>query len=342
MSLNVVLSPDEFASDLDLHLGRANGNIYQRNAGIEGVHDGQYMIRLIKKRFVILDYSIVPTEADMQAAAVNPHIIIPDGAGKNKCHSPECTKVGVPVCLYDSNPDETPPLYIRSGLCFTCQRHLNEKRRTERKSRSKSDGATADGARRASPPRKRGIDHVLTVATSKKKFKMGGSIVDLSPDAIIINGPVGGAKPAEPGYGYSEMGDDIAATLRDVVQSTNGLLAASGQTVPEVTFSGEGGSDTATAALAGDMSPQDISSLYESAFKSMSKGLYLLKEWKSSWDGAVAAAVAQETDSGFADAVASAAAVAAAADSQDNMASLLLAAGKKGDKGAKADEVVGV
>lgn len=82
--LQVLISLDEFADDLDLRLGRANGNIYHRREGIEGVHDGQVMVRLKKKRFIIVDYSIIPTEADIQAAAMNPHISVPKGqANKN-------------------------------------------------------------------------------------------------------------------------------------------------------------------------------------------------------------------------------------------------------------------
>lgn len=44
----VILPLEEFAEDLDLRLGRANGNVFQRRPGIEGSHDGQVMVRLKK------------------------------------------------------------------------------------------------------------------------------------------------------------------------------------------------------------------------------------------------------------------------------------------------------
>ena len=83
----VILSPKEFAADLE-NLGRANGNIFHRIPHVDGVHDGQVMVRLKKKRFVILDYSIQPNEADLQVAAANDFIKIPKLAGKSICTKP--------------------------------------------------------------------------------------------------------------------------------------------------------------------------------------------------------------------------------------------------------------
>ena len=74
---NVILPFEEFSVDLEHNLGRANGNCYQRRPGIPGGHDGQIMVRLKKKRFIILDYSIVPTPADIAMALVTPHIRCP-------------------------------------------------------------------------------------------------------------------------------------------------------------------------------------------------------------------------------------------------------------------------
>lgn len=115
----VVLSPDEFNEDAENHLGKANGNVYQRRPGMEGAHDGQIMVRLKKKRYIVIDYSFEPGEDDVATAAQSPHIKIFDGAGKRKCTMAKCNKIGVPVCLYDSEPNETDSLYLRSGLCFT-------------------------------------------------------------------------------------------------------------------------------------------------------------------------------------------------------------------------------
>mmetsp|Transcript_24209 Transcript_24209/g.57270 ORF Transcript_24209/g.57270 Transcript_24209/m.57270 type:complete len:681 (+) Transcript_24209:580-2622(+) len=147
--LQVVLPLETFAEDLHMKLGRANGNIYHRTKGKDGVHDGQVMVRLKKKRFIVLDYSIKPNRSDLQASSMNPHIRCPKGAGRTRCSVSGCKKVGVPVLLYDSEPDETPSLYLRSGLCFTCQRNLNEKRRTQRKKSSDGPSKTGAGAANA-------------------------------------------------------------------------------------------------------------------------------------------------------------------------------------------------
>ena len=104
------------------HLGNANGNIYQSKAGAKGQHDGQVYVRLKKKRFVVLDYTIQPNETDLAQATEVPHMEIPSGAGKTQCITKECIKVGVPVKLYDSNPEDSVSLYLRSGMCFECQR----------------------------------------------------------------------------------------------------------------------------------------------------------------------------------------------------------------------------
>ena len=37
---------------------------------------------------------------------------------------------------------------------------------------------------------------------------------------------------------------------------------------------------------------EDINALYDKAYRSMNKGIYLLCQWKQSWDSAIAAAVA--------------------------------------------------
>lgn len=113
------MNPEELIEDAEAHLGKANGNVYQRRPGVEGVHDGQIMVRLKKKRFIVVDYSFEPTDEDIQIAAQTPNIKIFDGAGKRQCTMAKCNKVGVPVCLYDNEPNETDSLYLRSGLCFT-------------------------------------------------------------------------------------------------------------------------------------------------------------------------------------------------------------------------------
>jgi hypothetical protein len=106
---------EEFADDVEHRLGRANGNVHVRKPGLEGVHDGQIMVRLKKKRFVFLDYGIEPNESDLLFAEASPHVKILDGAGRRKCTMASCAKIGVPVCLWDSEPEEVDSLYLRSG-----------------------------------------------------------------------------------------------------------------------------------------------------------------------------------------------------------------------------------
>jgi len=409
---HIYLAPEEFAEDLDLRLGRANGNIYQRRPGVEGVNDGQVMVRLKKKRFVILDYSIIPTDADREMAESNPHISIPGGAGRLSCTNADCNKVGVPVLLYDSDPGEPASLYMRSGLCFTCQRNLNEKRRTQRKrpGDASSMGISVDASGM--------IPGVFGSSSIAKRYKA-------NEGAIVIH-PVDGLRPHGDGYGFTEIGHDLQNILGDISNDTYRLLHAVGSTTepppPPPTNHhdiaataaavaasvGADGSNslvathvddaatsaamdaaastTAAAAAAAavaatdnddkgnhehdivvhdehqhhhhddddahhvasvaDSVPaevpttsDDINSLYDKAYRSMNKGIYLLCQWKQSWDSAIAAAVAQESvDNGLAEAVASAAAVAAASSDghNGNVTSLLMAAG---DGDEKKDEI---
>lgn len=82
-AVQVVLPEAEFEQEVEERLGRANGNIYHRRPGIEGLHDGQIMVRLKKKRYIIIDYGIIPNEADMQAAVLDTHIIFLMGLAGN-------------------------------------------------------------------------------------------------------------------------------------------------------------------------------------------------------------------------------------------------------------------
>jgi hypothetical protein len=348
----VQLDPEDYAEDLEIHLGRANGNVFQRKSGVEGVHDGQIMVRLKKKRFIILDYSIEPTDVDLQAAEMSPHISIPVGAGKTKCISPSCTKVGVPVMLYDSEPHEPASLYLRAGLCFQCQRNLNEKRRTDRK-------RTPGGEAKESGP-----SLIYAVGPSNKKFKLNGKTIHLNSDAIIINGAVEGTKHYGEGYGFQEIGVDLYNLAREAASDTERLVnsvssstasaAAAVAALEDADLSAEAHANsvaeaTTNALLAGNDTEEsptsgDISAMYDKAFQSMNKSIFLLSQWKASWDAAVTAAEETIGDPSLADAVASAAAVvAAAADGQDqssNMVSLLLAADKgKGNKGGEENEM---
>lgn len=274
---SMMLPFGEFAEDLENNLGRANGNCYQRRPGIPNVHDGQIMVRLKKKRFIVIDYSIVPSPGDLAYAAVTPYVKTPPGAGIQKCTTVNCPKIGVPVCLFDSDPDEPISLYLRSGLCFTCQRHLNEKRRTQRKRK----GETMD-------------DEV------QKRFRLNDQILDLDPDAIIINGQPDGTKHHGPGYGYPE----ILLDLQKIAQNCNHGIGHLSSAI----------STYAIPPLQNSPEHIEIEEAYHKAFQSFTKGLFLLSQWKSSFDTVMAAKSSGEVLEGtsIADVVASAAAVAAA------------------------------
>jgi hypothetical protein len=131
--VSILIRPEEYVEDELRRLGKANGNHYVRKAGVDGVHNGQIMVRLKSKRYIIIDYGYIPSLRDHELAANHPHIAIPEGAGQTLCKTVDCTRVGVPVLLYDSMPDEPMSLYLSMGLCFNCQRALNEKRRTPKR-----------------------------------------------------------------------------------------------------------------------------------------------------------------------------------------------------------------
>ena len=122
MTTQVRCDPAEFERIAHDNLGNANGNIYTSKAGVPGEHDGQVYVRLKKKRFIVIDYTILPNDADLTVASSLAYVEIPSGAGKQVCTDKACSKVGVPIKLYDSNPEDKVSLYLRSGLCFGCQR----------------------------------------------------------------------------------------------------------------------------------------------------------------------------------------------------------------------------
>lgn len=129
-------SQSYFEDIAERHLGKANGNVYHvrpANNGNENFppNDGVLMVRLKKKRFIVLDYSL--------GAYSGKHKAEPQSQNRIPiCITSDCPKVGIPSLTYDSgDPTESGvSLYLRSGLCFTCQRNLNEKRRTSKKRKS--------------------------------------------------------------------------------------------------------------------------------------------------------------------------------------------------------------
>lgn len=251
----------DFSYDLEHNLGRANGNSFQRVPGIENVHDGQMMVRLQKKRFIVIDYSIIPNPADVVAAQSNPHVQIPPGAGVQKCATVNCNKIGTPVCIFDSEPDEPTSLYVRSGLCFTCQRALNEKRRSKNK-------------RKTDVSKEQDVSNVTAMSgQTLKRCRIQGEIIDLNADAIIINGPpVDHVSSRGRGYEYDKIIIDIDKSNTDLLKKTMDLSRM-------MIIYGQQGT------LFNHY--KEIEDLYQSAFSSASKSIYLLNQWKNSFDDAI-------------------------------------------------------
>jgi ferredoxin-like protein FixX len=263
----VTLDAADFERDAHQSLGNANGNIFVRKAGVSREHDGQVMVRLKKKRFIVLDYSLQPNEADMNATQSLAHVEIPSGAGKTVCTTKECVKVGVPVKLYDSNPDDSVSLYLRNGLCFECQRNINEKRRVDRK--RKPEGPT--------------LLFSLT-GPNQKKFKVNGSdnIIELKQDAIIINGSMKGVKTAAAGNSYQEIAMELQDLLRDSTLSAERMLATA-ETL------------TASPTTTSTGPDAELGAQYERAFVSMNKAIFLMAQWKVAFDTATNASGSSAT-----------------------------------------------
>lgn len=274
---SIYIHPEEFVHDSETRLGRANGNTYQRKPGMDNVHDGQIMVRLKKKRFIILDYSYVPNAHDYEIAKAVPHINIPEGAGTAKCSTKDCTRIGVPCLLYDTDPLENMSLYLRGGLCFSCQRNLNEKRRTQRKRKPEElvDQVHASGDMSRAPSG----GHE---SQNGSRFKFNDQIIELNPDAIVINGPVDGTRTRGPNYGCPEIGSDLLRIVNELSQETLALLQHS----------------SGAAGLAQPLAPPTAMSVdahYQRAFSSVSKATFLLAQWKASFDENVVANAAHVT-----------------------------------------------
>ncbi|KAL7534599.1 hypothetical protein ACHAXR_005985, partial [Thalassiosira sp. AJA248-18] len=190
---------------------------------------------------------------------------IPNGAGRSKCSTKDCPRVGVPCLLYDSEPNEPMSLYLRGGLCFSCQRNLNEKRRTQRK--RKSDGLPvgeirADGGD-IMPPTLSAVS-----GNPSSRFRFNDQILELNPDAVVINGPVDGTRIRGPDYRCPEIGSDLLRTVSELSHETLSLMqhsGASGLAQPVATAS-------------------SVDALYQRAFLSVSRATFLLTQWKASWD----------------------------------------------------------
>ena len=166
----------------------------------------------------------------------------------------------MPVQLYDSDPSEPPSLYLRGGLCFSCQRTLNEKRRTQRK--RKSDAVDEEGGSLHHPP---------TNASNQQRYRLNGSVLDLNPDAVIINGPIEGTRTRGPDYPFPRIGQDLVHLVNEITRGTNALFHTAYHAQQMRTL----GSPASVAQING---------LFQSTFRDMSRATYLITQWKASWD----------------------------------------------------------
>lgn len=213
----------------------------------------------------------------------------------------QCSKVGVPVCLYDSDPLQPDPLYLRSGLCYSCQRNLNEDRRGKKRNQGTSISHSD------SP------NILYALGSGTKKLRIGKSTIFLKDDAIIINGKSQSWRTHSDSYTYAEIGRDLVPLTQEALQETTRLV----ESTPSL------------AEASPSRSSSEIDALYDKAFQSMSKALFLLSEWKSSLHQSVGVSLFQEPPSELPEAVATAAAAVAMGQPKaesSSMASLLLAA----------------
>ncbi|KAL7507941.1 hypothetical protein ACHAXN_005048 [Cyclotella atomus] len=274
---NPLICPsEEFARDAEQRLGRANGNTFQRRPAAPESHDGQIMIRLKKKRFIVIDYGIIPTEQDVESARDIPYIVVPEGAGERLCATRDCPRVGVPVQLFDSEPNETASLYLRGGLCFSCQRNLNEKRRTQRKRKSDAVDNAPSSASHGSGT----ASHAAAAMQPQQRYRLNGSILDLNPDAVIINGPIEGTRTRGPDYQYPRIGQDLLHLVSELHRGSHALLSTAYRA-----------QSMGTAATPAGMA--QINALFQSTFRDMSRATYLITQWKASWDETIGGSMLQ-------------------------------------------------
>lgn len=245
---------EQFQDDLNGKLGRANGNVYVRILGAPGAHDGQIMVRLKRKRFIVVDYA----SAGSRGTAP-------------RCINAPCAKVGVPDLLFDSNPEEPASLYLRSGLCFTCQRNLNEKRRTQRKRKGET-AADRGGDAAPAPTGRQGAGR----PPKRPRY---------AEDAIVISGPPEGTKArGREGYDFPEIGEDTVAFVQAGLTEIEHMIATA--TVEGVDAEGIGAMHEAVEAT------------YGSALHKLRAGLYLITQWKGSWDEQFASLKASAGEAG--------------------------------------------
>lgn len=134
---------------------------------------------------------------------------------------------------------------------------LNEKRRVDRRKR---------------PQDPTQILYSISSPT-QKKFKLNsGEIIELKHDAIIVNGSIKGIKTAAEGHGAADIAVDLQDYLREATYETERLLSTAS------------GSPHHHHHHPPDPMAVNTQALYEKAFTSMNKAIFLMTQWKAAWD----------------------------------------------------------
>jgi hypothetical protein len=233
----------------------------------------------------------------------------------------KCPKVGIPVCLYDSDPTEPDPLYLRVGLCFQCQRNLNEQRRAEKK-------RPGVHSRKLEEDCDYGLADNPNPLYPVKRHKDGKRHLDQSAYAASHEAIIEGMRPWSEGYGFREMGPNLVRWTQEVGQDVVRLVqsASPGYPLPPPPLHHTGATNStgavesamedpsstteasqhhhpyvysntvATTSHNGthapkshgdggvEANPEAINLLYSKVFQTLHKSLFLLSQWKLSWD----------------------------------------------------------
>lgn len=254
-----------------MKLGKANGNIFNLRPPSDGEpmsnappHDGVIMVRLKKKRFLVLDYS-----KGFYSMNRNQHI---DQGRISICISPKCRKVGLPDLIYDSgDPMEGGvSLYLRSGMCFLCQRNVNEKRRTQRKRKADDSSAPTNNQRRSNEA----LFGSETAATVHQPFATVDAIMTGNVPSSYLTVPghgVNSANSTDQNITAIRLNIEEASRNLDMLVSESSMMNAPepDEAVPIIPSAGPSSSSKA-----------NVLSLHAEIVLNLRKSLSHLEEWK--------------------------------------------------------------
>jgi hypothetical protein len=146
---------------------------------------------------------------------------------------------------------------------------------------------------------------------SNKKFKLSSPelYTHFSSSTIIIDGPLEGTKLAnDTDYGFLEIGADVQRYLQEAVQDTDHLISIVAHSREHEDLSMMAAADNSTtsaiavaAAIAAGTKvvtttnpssssaaqAEEVEAIYQKAMSSARKSVFLLGQWKASWDSSV-------------------------------------------------------